>query len=66
MTCGFGYGNKVISTLAHRLNAKFNPPPDKYNIKSQFVRNKDHKRGKSFGIPHKHYERVFTKNKMRP
>ena len=31
-TCGFGFGNKVISTLAHRLNARYNPPPDRYNI----------------------------------
>jgi hypothetical protein len=30
--CAFGYGDKVISTLAVRLNAKYNPSPDRYNI----------------------------------
>lgn len=33
-TCTFGYGKKVISTLSVRLNARYNPPPDAYNISS--------------------------------
>jgi hypothetical protein len=33
-TCSFGYGKKRISTLATRLNARYNPPPDAYKLKS--------------------------------
>jgi len=64
--CTFGYGNKVIQTLARRLNDKHNPPPDRYNIKDFTKINKTHNKGKTFGITHDKYERVYTKNKMRP
>ena len=27
-----GYGNKAINSMAERLNAKYNPSPDSYNM----------------------------------
>jgi len=51
-TTTMGFGNKQIATLATRLNAKYNPPPDRYNIADFTKTNKIHKKGKSFGIQH--------------
>lgn len=58
--CAFGYGNKVISTLAVRLNAKYNPSPDRYHLTGFTHNHKVKKKGKTFGITHSAREWVPT------
>ena len=51
----FGFGNKIVMSEVNSKQAKDNPGPDRYNLKSDFdVKNK----GRSFGLPFS----VYAKN----
>ena len=63
-TTTMGYGVKEISTLATRLNAKYNPAPDRYSLADFTEINMYQKKGKTFGIQHS--ARKYTKRGIMP
>ena len=56
-----GLGKKSIISAAQKKNAKCYPAPNRYRITSQFeeLRHGTMRGGKTFGIHHKYYDRVY-------
>ena len=59
-TKNFGFGEKI--QFMKRLPADESPPPSKYKIGSQFLKNLEDKKGNTFGIARKYYDSVFIPN----
>lgn len=52
-----GFGNRIDLSEYGNKDARMNPSPDRYSLKSDF--DKGHKKGRSFGIPYSYYQKVY-------